>query len=297
MGRQEGSLQMLAVVHQPLKHDPALAVIASLLGDVDALAKKALADSGVLSLRLGREAEVWLGADLRTFPAQSPTSAKVLIVMEPPEVGRLCTDGFDLVLTWQEEHLASLTNARLFLPAMPWLLPGEWSEEVQGKPFGLGFLRGFKEVTEGHRLRHGVWHLQHRLRELVPLEFIVGANAETGRLSRAERNRQFSRMFVLVVENCRRANYFTEKLLDALLSSCVPVYWGCPNVNQFFDTTGIIVVDGDAEAVVEACLRLTEEDYHKRAEAIKRNFNLAARFADDFSERVQRVIEDAFNAS
>lgn len=34
--------------------------------------------------------------------------------------------------------------------------------------------------------------------------------------------------FSVVVENVQEPNYFTEKLVDAVLSECVPIYWGVP---------------------------------------------------------------------
>jgi len=286
---------MLAVVHQPLRHDPALAIAAAVLGSTDALSKKALADCGVLSVSLDREVEIWLGTDLRMFPASSPSSLKVLVVLEPSEVVQLFTDGFDLVLSWQAEHLAAVPAARFFVPATPWLLPAEWAAPPKEKTFGLGFLRGFKTTMEGHQLRHAIWDLRELLRERLPLEFVAGAGQHSGRVGREERNRQYLPMFVLVVENSRCCNYFTEKLLDALLSSCVPVYWGCPNIGDFFDATGILAVDGDADAVMEVCQRLTAEEYHQREDAVKRNFALATRYSADFGERLEEALQTALN--
>jgi hypothetical protein len=38
----------------------------------------------------------------------------------------------------------------------------------------------------------------------------------------------------IVIENSSQKNYWTEKLADALLCWCHPIYWGCPNLNEYF---------------------------------------------------------------
>ena len=41
--------------------------------------------------------------------------------------------------------------------------------------------------------------------------------------------------YSIVMENSQQQNYFTEKIADAYLSWCMPIYWGCPNINQYFN--------------------------------------------------------------
>lgn len=286
---------MLAAVHQPLSHSAALSVLADQLGALDVALQEELAHAGVLTVRLPCEAEVWIGLDQSKRKPRSDTSFKVLVVLEPPDVqDRLSLGAFDLVLTWRRGQLEAFPSiCRLFVPATPWLVPDEWSSDCAAKRSGLGFLRGSKRKTGGHQLRHEVWDARHLMAEniKIPLDFEEG-----GGVGRDVRNRQFSNQFVLVIENSRHENYFTEKLLDALLSRSVPVYWGCPNVSAFFDAAGLIEVEvGDSAtgvaALERACVELTEEDYARRSEAVERNFELAKKYAGDFGQRVQRAIE------
>lgn len=46
--------------------------------------------------------------------------------------------------------------------------------------------------------------------------------------------------FSLVIENAQEPNYFTEKLVDAILCETVPIYWGCPNIERFIDPACMI---------------------------------------------------------
>eukprot|EP00913_Durusdinium_trenchii_P024395 g22902.t1 len=186
-------------------------------------------------------------------------------------------------------------RAELFVPATPWLLPAEW-DQFAIKKLALGFLRGSKCRTAGHQLRHKIWeeqrHLEHSMQ--VPLNFMEG-----GGVSREQRNMQFFSSFVLVIENSRHKNYFSEKLLDALLARCIPVYWGCTNIGEFFDVAGFVVVEGEnvEEALHNVVLqanRLSPGLAELCQEAIERNYLEASRYAGDFGLRLQQAIDGAF---
>lgn len=292
-------MTMLATMHQPLRHNPALNVLAAQLGHLDICLQEELAHCGVLTVHLARETEIWMGVDQRQRPPRCADSSsfKVLVVLEPPDVKEVCVEGFDLVLTWREAQLRDLpSRARLFIPATPWVLPAEWLQLARSKRPGLGFLRGSKTKTEGHRLRHEVWNERAHLEGLttLPLDFEEG-----GGVNRTTRNRQFENQFVLVIENSCHVNYFTEKLLDAMLCGCVPIYWGCPNIGAFFDLAGIVQIqkpteEGKAdtlEAVRIALRGLSPSDYEMRQVALERNAAWAAKYAGDFGKRVEEAIK------
>lgn len=41
--------------------------------------------------------------------------------------------------------------------------------------------------------------------------------------------------FSIAIENSVEENYFTEKLTDCILLDTTPIYFGCPNINNYFD--------------------------------------------------------------
>ena len=54
--------------------------------------------------------------------------------------------------------------------------------------------------------------------------------------------------FSIVIENSRHPEYFTEKITNALLCGCVPIYLGCTNIDNYFKDyvvhlTGDVVKD------------------------------------------------------
>jgi hypothetical protein len=47
----------------------------------------------------------------------------------------------------------------------------------------------------------------------------------------------------ICIENSSQKNYFTEKIIDCLLSWTLPVYWGCPNIHDFFPVDSYRLID------------------------------------------------------
>lgn len=48
--------------------------------------------------------------------------------------------------------------------------------------------------------------------------------------------------FVLVVENCSVRGYVTEKIVNAMLAGCVPVYYGAPDIADHFNTDAMVII-------------------------------------------------------
>jgi len=50
-------------------------------------------------------------------------------------------------------------------------------------------------------------------------------------------------MFSICIENSAENNYITEKFHDCILCNTVPIYLGCPNVNEIYNPNGFISLD------------------------------------------------------
>ena len=53
--------------------------------------------------------------------------------------------------------------------------------------------------------------------------------------------------FSIVLENSKQKNYWTEKLADAYLSWCMPIYWGCPNISDYFPKNSFRLINIESE--------------------------------------------------
>lgn len=49
--------------------------------------------------------------------------------------------------------------------------------------------------------------------------------------------------YSLAIENYHGPNYFSEKVVDALLSWSMPIYWGCTNLENFLPKESFIEID------------------------------------------------------
>ena len=52
-----------------------------------------------------------------------------------------------------------------------------------------------------------------------------------------------SYQFCICIENSAMNDYWTEKIADSFLSYCVPIYYGCKNINKYFDDLSVIKID------------------------------------------------------
>jgi hypothetical protein len=59
--------------------------------------------------------------------------------------------------------------------------------------------------------------------------------------------------FSIAIENSVIPDYFTEKLIDCYLTHTVPIYFGCPNISDYFDVNSMILIDdiNDTSRIIE----------------------------------------------
>lgn len=80
-------------------------------------------------------------------------------------------------------------------------------------------------------------------------------------------------MFSVAIENGSYASYFTEKILDCFATGTIPIYWGAPDIGDFFNADGIVPLDDDFDFDA-----VTPELYRSKLDAVHDNF-----------ERVKRI--------
>jgi hypothetical protein len=77
-------------------------------------------------------------------------------------------------------------------------------------------------------------------------------------------------MFNISLENAKQVNYFSEKIIDCFLTFTIPLYIGCPNIGEYFDTRGIIFAS-NAHDLISKCNSLTPGLYHSLHEPCMNN--------------------------
>jgi len=84
-------------------------------------------------------------------------------------------------------------------------------------------------------------------------------------------------MFSVVIENQNRDFFFSEKIINPIMTGTIPIYWGMPSIGEYFDTRGMIILNNvdDFEHIFPT---LTWELYNKLLPYIKENFSLAQNY-------------------
>ncbi len=78
--------------------------------------------------------------------------------------------------------------------------------------------------------------------------------------------------FHVAIENHFAPHVWTEKLADAFLGFTVPIYYGCPNVYDYFPKESLIQIDlYDVEGSIAKIKEIiaTEGEYERRLDAVK----------------------------
>lgn len=81
--------------------------------------------------------------------------------------------------------------------------------------------------------------------------------------------------YTIVFESMKFPYYWTEKLTDALLSGCLPIYVGSPDIYNYFPKDAIIAINPDDSKSVNCILDLLHRDpYSQHVDAINEARNL-----------------------
>jgi hypothetical protein len=82
-----------------------------------------------------------------------------------------------------------------------------------------------------------------------------------------------SYQFCICIENSGINDYWTEKIADSLLSYCVPIYYGCKNIRDYFNESSLIKIDIDnlefSIKVIENVLLNADKIYSEKLEQLK----------------------------
>lgn len=184
---------------------------------------------------------------------------------------RLTHRRFFRVMTYHEQLLDRIPNG-LFLPYGTTWVP-EYDEISLEKNQAMSLIASAKRDHVGHQLRHRlVEHVQSTGQDVT----VLGRGyAPFDRKSDGLAPYRFS----VVIENARERNYFSEKLVDAVLCETVPIYWGCPNIGDFIDTGGMIICETEAE-LQTAIAAVSDAQYDALLPALRAAKPQAASFAD-----------------
>jgi hypothetical protein len=201
---------------------------------------------------------------------------------------------FDKIYTFDDEIINKCSNSELFVFGSSWIMTDKYGNTcykkkdyhnnyTMNKKYKLSFVKSKKNSLPGHKLRHQIIDVITKKRnfeflfpEFVPIE-----------------NKKIlfdDSMFHLTIENSQYKNYLTEKIIDCFMSFTIPIYWGCPNIGDYFNTDGIILFK-DKDDLNNILNNLSENDYEKRKKAMIENYRIAYENFAFFYDRINKMTQ------
>ena len=67
--------------------------------------------------------------------------------------------------------------------------------------------------------------------------------------------------YSIIIENCSYPNYWTEKISDCYLAGCYPLYYGCTNIEEFFEKEAFTIIDIEKkEQTIQTLMKCIKEN-------------------------------------
>ena len=237
--------------------------------------------------------------DLSIFVDQRPTvqsdlsSVNVFVLQEPNEYfGHhdwviQNKQLFSFILTWDDRVLTNCENSS-FLPFGSSWVGDDLANILREKVFSVGHLCGELFKTYGHQIRHEIFHRQNEI--TIPKKFLFKGDRTLPNAIKEKAEFFGTPMFAAVIENTSHNGYFTEKITDCMLLKTIPIYWGCSNIEQFYNPKGMILFRS-ADEFIKICNGLTPDFYNSRLDVIEENYKRVQSY-QNYEKRISTKIID-----
>lgn len=255
---------------------------------------------------------------------KNKNSFKVFVCSNEPsssdsrEINQVIIDNacqYDLILTTEDEILNNTDNAIFFPYGTTWLNKNNHHPDSLGvfddmllnnisdKQYGVSFLTTRHIMKDGYELRKLIWNNKNLIK--IPSLFYSSTRFPTtqygvfsdtlhdGFLPNDDKINLFKNQFSIAIESTKEKSYFTEKLIDCLLTKTVPIYWGAPNIGDFFDVRGMIIVY-NINDFYNKINSINESTYEEMKPYIEQNYIKAKEYGQSFFGRIKKVVDDIY---
>ena len=114
-------------------------------------------------------------------------------------------------------------------------------KEITVKPKLMSIIVSEKQFAPGHIYRHNL--VQTIINNNLPIDiygrgsgkYAVNSKRIMGTFNDAEPYDEY--LFSICIENYVCNHYFSEKIMTPLMYNCMPVYYGCKNINSYVENT------------------------------------------------------------
>ncbi|MDD5650735.1 MAG: glycosyltransferase family 10 [Candidatus Nanoarchaeia archaeon] len=211
--------------------------------------------------------------------AQYTSSNKIALILEPPSVIPHIYQWieqnhqiFNTVLTFDKE-LLDISSKFVFSPNAT----GHWLKDndikIHNKNKLISMFASNKRTTDGHQMRHKI---ASKYKDSI--DGLFGRGSYGFLDDKADGLRDYK--YHITVENTKKDYYFSEKLIDAFLTGCIPVYYGCPSISNYFNTSGMLIFNTleEFDMIKKNYIDQNYYDVALKSGYIQDNFNRAMKY-------------------
>lgn len=254
---------------------------------------KTISNSFSPDVDLHFEKQVNLYVDYLAHPNKNEIN--ILWLCEPDAISRIkknldsVAKEFDYILTFDVDVLSKYSNAVLHLQASNWV---SLNKKYEPKHFAISTVVGNKFQTKGHILRQELWAKQNNIKNR---EFYIGFyggpddSYNNPILENGIKDPMFYSQFHICIENCSIPNYFSEKIIDCFVTKTIPIYWGCTNIDSYFNSKGILKFDKINDCI-DMCNNLNENSYKELLQYAEENYQIAMNNYIDWMQNLKNSI-------
>lgn len=174
---------------------------------------------------------------------QVESRVKVALLFEPPAIHPWTyekiidfEDKFDYILTYSQELLDRGSKYVKYIVGQSRVDDYIANVAPSNKVKGVSMIASNKMMSDGHRYRHEIIQALHSKHQ-----FDLWGSGYRYFYEKIEP--LFEYKFTIAVMNSKIDNFFTEVLLDCFRLGTIPIFWGCPNIGEYFDTRGMLIFD------------------------------------------------------
>ena len=193
---------------------------------------------------------------------------------------KICEE-YDMVFTSERELLSVHPKMQFAFAGsnLPWIKPKREDITIE-KTKMCSLIASVKNYAYGHKMRHAI------AEQFGKYIDVFGGVAESPRIDGIDKwdksKGLIDYMFSFVVENDSYPTYYTEKLTDCFMTGTIPIYWGAPDIEQYFNIDGMVILTPNFDLKT-----LSEELYTSKIDAALDNYTrvIKLEMADDYIYR------------
>jgi len=150
------------------------------------------------------------------------------------------------------------------------------------KKFGVSIVMTNRNAFPGHPLRHELYARRKEVK--IPFDIYASSWNAFGNKpdtlpmppwpNRKAKVMVMDCMFHICIEGFHCNYYYSEKLIDCLITKTVPLYWGCTIIGEYFNENGMIMIES-VDDIINVCNQLTPEVYERLLACVDDNYELA----------------------